>query len=368
MAPLVIGAIGVVYGDIGTSPLYTLRQCFTGDASGCRSTPGERARHPVDHLLGADDHRHAQVRDADHARRQPRRRRHPGADGARLARTRAITTRRRWWLVGFGIFGAAMFYGDGMITPAISVLGAVEGLEIIAPGAAPVRRARDAGDHRRAVRDPEARHRERRQPVRAGDVRLVRRARAARACSRSSRNPACCARSIRCYALAFVVDSPRLAFLALGAVVLAVTGTEALYADMGHFGASPIRRAWLAVRDAGARAQLFRPGRAAARRPRGDQESVLPAGAAVGADSAGRPRDLRGGHRVAGGHLRRVLADARGDPDGLLPAPQDPAHVRAPDRPDLRPVHQLDAADRGGRCWCSASGAPTTSAAPTASR
>ena len=72
------------------------------------------------------------------------------------------------------------------------------------------------------------------------------------------------------------------AFLALGAVVLAVTGTEALYADMGHFGASPIRRAWLVLRDAGAGAQLFRPGRADPRRPGGDQESVLPAGAGSG--------------------------------------------------------------------------------------
>ena len=61
---------------------------------------------------------------------------------------------------------------------------------------------------------------------------------------------------------------PLLAFLALGAVVLAVTGTEALYADMGHFGASPIRRAWLLLRDAGAGAQLLRAGRAAARTTR----------------------------------------------------------------------------------------------------
>ncbi len=68
-APLVIGAIGIVFGDIGTSPLYTLRECFTGPARPAADRR-QRARHPVGDLLGADDHRHAQVRDADHARRQ----------------------------------------------------------------------------------------------------------------------------------------------------------------------------------------------------------------------------------------------------------------------------------------------------------
>ena len=67
--------------------------------------------------------------------------------------------RRRWWLVGFGIFGAAMFYGDGMITPAISVLSAVEGLEVMAPRPAPVHRADDDRHPGRAVRDPAPRYR-----------------------------------------------------------------------------------------------------------------------------------------------------------------------------------------------------------------
>ena len=98
---------------------------------------------------------------------------------------------------------------------------------------------------------------------------------------------------------------------------------------MGHFGAAPIRRAWLWFVMPALVAQLLRAGRAAARRSGRDQEPVLPAGAAVGAHSARDPRDLRGGDRLAGGDLGRVLADARGDPDGLLPAPQDPAHLRA---------------------------------------
>ena len=85
--PLVVGAIGVVFGDIGTSPLYTLRECFTGP-HGLPLTADERLRNPVGHLLGDHDRRDAQVRDADHARRQSRRGRHHGAYRARLARPR----------------------------------------------------------------------------------------------------------------------------------------------------------------------------------------------------------------------------------------------------------------------------------------
>ena len=131
-----------------------------------------------------------------------------------------------------------MFYGDGMITPAISVLGAVEGLEIIAPHAAPLHRARDAGDHRAAVRASRS----------AGTASVGRLfgpvmcvwfvvIGGARRRTQIVQNPACWRRSSPRYAIAFVLANPMLAFLALGAVVLAVTGTEALYADMGHFGA-----------------------------------------------------------------------------------------------------------------------------------
>jgi len=131
MSPLVIGAIGVVFGDIGTSPLYTLRQCFGGEHL-VALTPANvlgilsiifwalmiivTVKY-VWLIMRADNR----------------------GEGGILALTALVSRglgnrgRRRWWLVGFGIFGAAMFYGDGMITPAISVLGAVEGLEIITP-------------------------------------------------------------------------------------------------------------------------------------------------------------------------------------------------------------------------------------------
>ncbi|MDH5246562.1 MAG: KUP/HAK/KT family potassium transporter, partial [Betaproteobacteria bacterium] len=242
MSPLVIGAIGVVYGDIGTSPLYTLRQCFGGEHL-VPLTPENvlgilsivfwalliivTAKY-VTLIMRADNR----------------------GEGGILALTALVSRglgdhgRRRWWLVGFGIFGAAMFYGDGMITPAISVLGAVEGLEIIAPEL-----------HRFIV------------PVTVAIVlALFAIQKRGTASVGLLFGPVMCTWFVVLAilgllqviehpgvlgainpgrALAFIAASPRLAFLALGAVVLAVTGTEALYADMGHFGAAPIRRAWV---------------------------------------------------------------------------------------------------------------------------
>jgi KUP system potassium uptake protein len=153
--------------------------------------------------------------------------------------------RRRWWLVGFGIFGAAMFYGDGMITPAITVLGAIEGLEVATPAlhnwVVPVsvviliilfmiqKRGTAAIG---AVFGP----------VMCVWFTVL----ALLGLQQILLMPSILEALLPKYAIAFLVDSPAAAFIALGAVVLAVTGTEALYADMGHFGASPIRRAWLA--------------------------------------------------------------------------------------------------------------------------
>ncbi|HEY5862505.1 MAG TPA: potassium transporter Kup, partial [Casimicrobiaceae bacterium] len=152
--------------------------------------------------------------------------------------------RRRWWLVGFGIFGAAMFYGDGMITPAITVLGAIEGLEVVAPALHPfivpvavIIMVGLFGIQKRGTAAIGALF----GPVMClwfvtlavlGGMEI-----AVRPMVLTALNP--------WYAYTFVAAHPAISFIAFGAVVLAVTGTEALYADMGHFGATPIRRAWL---------------------------------------------------------------------------------------------------------------------------
>jgi KUP system potassium uptake protein len=242
MSLLVVGAIGVVYGDIGTSPLYTLREAFHGP----HALPLTSANvlgvlsvifwslvivvtfKYVTLVLRADNR----------------------GEGGVLALTALVSRglegqpRRRWWLVGFGIFGAAMFYGDGMITPAISVLSAVEGLEVMAPG----------------LRDfiiPTTlailvalfaiqRHGTGRVGAMFGPVMCMWFVvLAVLGLTGVVREPGVLAALHPRYAIDFFVESPKLSFLALGAIVLAVTGTEALYADMGHFGKSPIRRAWL---------------------------------------------------------------------------------------------------------------------------
>ena len=242
MSPLVVGAIGVVFGDIGTSPLYTLRQCFGGEHL-VPLTPANvlgvlsiifwalmiivTAKY-VTLIMRADNR----------------------GEGGILALTALVSRglgnrgRRRWWPVGFGIFGAAMFYGDGMITPAISVLGAVEGLEIIAPHLHPfivpvtlvivvalfaIQKRGTASVGRLFG------------PIMCAWFVVL----AVLGAMQLWQHPAVLLAIDPRHAFAFISHNPRLAFLSLGAVVLAVTGTEALYADMGHFGATPIRRAWL---------------------------------------------------------------------------------------------------------------------------
>ncbi len=243
MAPLVLGAIGVVYGDIGTSPLYTLRQCFSGAHQ--LSLAPENVLGILSIIFWAlvivvTLKYVTLIMRADNR-----------GEGGILALTALVSsglsrqTRRRWLLVGFGIFGAAMFYGDGMITPAISVLGAVEGLEVIAPALHPfivpitlVIIVALFTLQRRGTASVGTLF----GPVMAAWFLVL----ALLGLLEILRNPDVLRAVNPARAVAFIEATPRIAFLALGAVVLAVTGTEALYADMGHFGAAPIRRAWVA--------------------------------------------------------------------------------------------------------------------------
>jgi KUP system potassium uptake protein len=242
MLPLVVGAIGVVYGDIGTSPLYTLRTAFTG-SFGLSLTP--------DNVLGVLSvifwallvvvtlKYITLIMRADNR-----------GEGGILALTALVSRgiesrdRLRWWLVGLGIFGAAMFYGDGMITPAITVLGAVEGLGVIAPAMHPfivpvsiVILVALFAIQRKGTASIGAVF----GPVMAIWFVVL----GVLGAMEIARGPAVLAALEPIYAFRFVARNPEIAFVAFGAVVLAVTGTEALYADMGHFGKSPIRRAWL---------------------------------------------------------------------------------------------------------------------------
>jgi KUP system potassium uptake protein len=241
MSPLVLGAIGVVFGDIGTSPLYALRVAFSG-VHGIAVT-AENIYGLLSILFWAvmvivTLKYVTLIMRADNR-----------GEGGILALTALVSrgvdakSRVRWWLVGFGIFGSAMFYGDGMITPAVSVLGAVEGLEVLSPllhsFIVPMSLAILVGlfsIQRRGTASVGAFF---------GPVCIVWfLALAALGLFQIVQQPGILAALSPLYAIHFIVEHPLATFFALGAVVLAVTGTEALYADMGHFGALPIRLGW----------------------------------------------------------------------------------------------------------------------------
>ena len=139
------------------------------------------------------------------------------------------------------------------------------------------------------------------------------------------------------------------ASLVLGAVFLVVTGGEALYADMGHFGKRPIRLAWFALVLPALLLNYFGQGALLLRDPQAAEQPFFLLAPAWALLSAGRPRDGRGGHRVAGAHLRRVLAHAAGRSARLLPAPRHRAHLGARDGPDLHPAGELGADGRHDR-------------------
>jgi KUP system potassium uptake protein len=241
-AALTLGALGVVFGDIGTSPLYALQTVFAADHHSIK--PTEAGIYGVISLVFWSITTIVSVKYVTLIMRAD----NEGEGGimALIALVQGVKLKGRftkWLLVALGIFGASLFYGDGMITPAISVLSAVEGLRVASPSlesaVVPITlviitilfaiQRQGTGVVGRLF-----------GPVMgvwftvlavAGLGQIVDSPEILRALSPS-------------YAVTFFTDHPGTAFIALGSVVLAVTGAEALYADMGHFGRSPIRRAW----------------------------------------------------------------------------------------------------------------------------
>ncbi len=241
---LALGALGVVYGDIGTSPLYALRESFHA-GHGIAPTPSNvlgilslifwslvtviTVKYLV-FIMRADN----------------------DGEGGILALTSLVTpmqVRRgggHWLLISLGLFGTALLYGDGIITPAISVLSAVEGLEVATPFFRPyilpitcgilialflTQRFGTGGVGR--VFGPVT-------VVWFSTLALL-------GLYHIAQQPGVLAAINPAYALGFFSDNGPRAFSVLGSVFLVVTGGEALYADMGHFGKRPIRLAWFAV-------------------------------------------------------------------------------------------------------------------------
>lgn len=242
MAALALGAIGVVYGDIGTSPLYTIQVIFSQSTGVALTQPNIFGAISsifwlltivvtlkyVLLVLRADNN---------------------GEGGIMALFSLAFSSipaldKRQSWLMLLGVFGAALFYGDSVLTPAISVLSAVEGLQIAAPTLSSYVLPISIG-------------------ILVGLFSLQRYGThlvgkffgpivivwfvvlAIVGLWQISHAPQILAAINPMYALHFLTDRGWLVFIAVGAILLAVTGSEALYADMGHFGRPAIKLAWL---------------------------------------------------------------------------------------------------------------------------
>lgn len=241
LGTLAFAALGIVFGDIGTSPLYTLKECFSGHF-GLMPTPenviGILSLVFWSILLVVSLKYVSFVLLADNR----------GEGGIMalmaLARRKAIP---RWQplLIWLGIAGAALFYGDAVITPAISVLSATEGLEIAAPSLERWELPLALGVLLALFMLQK--HGTARVGMLFGPVMLLWFAvLAALGAMSIAKHPEILVALNPLHGLHFVLEHGKLAFLALGAVVLALTGAEALYADMGHFGRPAIRLAWFA--------------------------------------------------------------------------------------------------------------------------
>ncbi len=242
--PLVVSAIaalGVVYGDIGTSPLYAFKQCFVGArglAPSAENVLGVLSLIVWSLIIVVSIKYLVFVLKADNR----------GEGGiialvALLNPWRSPSGSRAHVLMLLGLFGAALLYGDGTITPAISVLSAIEGLKVatpaldeyVVPFAVLVLLALFAVQ----------RHGASRIGALFGPIMVIWFvALGALGLTGISRAPAVLAAVDPRYAVSFMVLNGLLGFIILGTVFLAVTGAETLYADMGHFGRAPIRVAW----------------------------------------------------------------------------------------------------------------------------
>ncbi|WP_020183780.1 potassium transporter Kup [Methylotenera sp. 1P/1] len=241
LAGLTLGAIGVVYGDIGTSPLYTIKEIFstsTGIALTQTNIIGAISAVFWALMLVVTLKYVVLVLRADN--------RGEGGIMALLAlavSSASQTPRSKKLLLGLGVFGAALFYGDSILTPAISVLSAVEGLSLITPNLTTWVMPISIGILMALFAIQ--RHGTHTVGKLFGPIIVVWFAvLGAVGAYHVMQNPVILQALNPLYAVQFLAARGAGVFLAVGAVVLAITGAEALYADMGHFGKPAIRIAW----------------------------------------------------------------------------------------------------------------------------
>jgi len=242
LAVLTLGAIGVVYGDIGTSPLYTIKEIFsphTGVALNAANLIGAVSVIFWALMLVVTFKYVILILRADNR-----------GEGGALALTalasHAVSGRPalRRALLLLGVFGATLFYGDGIITPAISVLGAMEGLEVVTPALKPYVVPASVAVllalflFQRFGTSTVGK-------VFGPVISLWFITLALTGVVHIAQQPAILEALNPVHAYTFLAERGWQMFAAVGAIVLAITGAEALYADMGHFGRVPIRLAWV---------------------------------------------------------------------------------------------------------------------------
>ena len=246
---------------------------------------------------------------------------------------------------------------------------AVEGLEVAAPGAARLRRADHARRPDRAVHVPAPRHGAGRQAVRAGDGWSGSSSSPLLGVWHIGDNPAILRRSRRTTRSLFMVGHPGVAFIALGSVVLCVTGAEALYADMGHFGKRPIRARLVRHGHAGAAAQLLRPGRDAAGRSRTRSRNpfyeMAPTWALYPLIALATCATVIASQALI---TAAFSVTKQAIQLGYLPRLRIAAHLGARDRADLRALRQLEPVRRHRHRRRAASARAASWPPPTASR
>jgi KUP system potassium uptake protein len=241
-AGLTLAALGVVFGDIGTSPLYTVKECFsefTGLQPTHENVVGILSLITWALIVVVTLKYVVVVMRADNR----------GEGGvlalmALVSRQPGINPRRRRFYLMIGVLGASLFYGDCLLTPAISVLSAVEGLKVATPALDPVVLPVSIGVL--AALFAVQRYGTAGVGSWFGPITLVWFiVLFVLGLKQVVQAPQVMWAFLPYHALNFALDHGIVTLFALGAVTLAVTGAEALYADMGHFGATPIRRAWL---------------------------------------------------------------------------------------------------------------------------
>jgi KUP system potassium uptake protein len=306
-AVLALGALGVVYGDLGTSPLYTDQAIFTQYKATAHITAAT--------VLGTASLIFwalmiiVSIKYAGFIMRA-----HNRGDGGIMALTSLLRRNKvvhGTVLVTLGIFGAALFFGDGMVTPAISVLGAIQGVQVATPDLAhlvvPLSVAILLGLFIL-------------QRFGSGTIGwlfgpillawflvigLI-------GLNQVVKEPGVFQALSPTWAVRFFIDHGAAGYLVLGGVVLAITGAEALYADRGHFGAGPIRLGWFGLALPALVLNYLDQGVFILHHPSLAKDEntfnpLLPNGPALGSMADGRARRHRHGHRFPGRDLRLVL-------------------------------------------------------------